>query len=110
MASRPKCRSDGCTVMSGTDGKALAVEGLADLEHIAAGQHEREHAHLLCSRADEPQAVDRGEASGGVFEQVVLIGGDPFAAEPRHVIGCAPKPIASAMLGVPASNLAGGSA
>ena len=66
------------TVVAGPDRDPLAVECLANLDRVEARHHERQHAHLLAGGAHQAQPVDGGQAAGGVFEEGVLVDGDPL--------------------------------
>ena len=59
-------------------------------------------------RADEAHAGDRLQRLGPVREQVLLVRGDRVEADAAGCSRCAaPRPMAPAMFGVPASNLCG---
>jgi len=75
-----------CAVMPRPDRDSLAVEHPANLNGVMAVDHERQHAYLLPSRANEPQASDRRQSTGRIMEQVMLVGGDALAPERGHVV------------------------
>ncbi len=73
-------------VVTGPDGHPLAIEGPTDLDHVATGDHKRQHPDLRPGRPHEAHARDRPEAGCGVLEEEMLLGGDPLPSHRRHIV------------------------
>ncbi len=95
-------------MVAGADRDSLPVERLADVLRPAAVKDERDDARPLAGRADKPDPRDASQARHRLFDQLVLVGRDRLEPDRVEMSIAAPRPTASAMLPVPASNRSGG--
>ena len=95
-------------VVAGTDGDRLAVEQRGHVVRVRLRQGEGDDAGTLGRGAGSVDA-DARHLAGQHLERVgrerLLVGRDAVHADGVEIVDAAPRPMAAAMSGVPASNL-----